>query len=120
VTFPGWLPEHQVFNYLATADLGVDSSLQVEVSPVKVMEYMAFGLPFVSFDLQETREIGAGAAVFARPGDQVGLAREISALLDDPTRRKELAGVGRRRVREELAWDRQSCAYLQAMQSCRS
>jgi glycosyltransferase involved in cell wall biosynthesis len=117
VTFPGWLPEHQVFNYLASADLGVDTSLQVEVSPVKVMEYMAFGLPFVSFDLQETRKIGAGAAVFARPGDQVGLAREISALLDDPTRRKELAGVGRQRVRDELAWERQSCAYLQAMQS---
>jgi glycosyltransferase involved in cell wall biosynthesis len=117
VTFPGWLPEHQVFAYLASADLGVDTSLQVEVSPVKVMEYMAFGLPFVSFDLQETREIGADAAVFAQPGDEVGLAGEIDALLDDPTRRRELARIGRRRVREDLAWERQSCAYLQALQT---
>jgi glycosyltransferase involved in cell wall biosynthesis len=117
VTFPGWLPEHQVFAYLASADLGVDTSLQVEVSPVKVMEYMAFGLPFVSFDLQETREIGAGAAVFAQPGDEVGLAGEIDALLDDPTRRRELARIGRRRVSEDLAWERQSCAYLQALRT---
>jgi glycosyltransferase involved in cell wall biosynthesis len=117
VTFPGWLPEHEVFAYLASADLGVDTSLQEEVSPVKVMEYMAFGLPFVSFDLQETRAIGAGAAVFARPGDEVALAREIAALLDNPAHRKELARVGRRRVRDELAWERQSCAYLQALKT---
>jgi glycosyltransferase involved in cell wall biosynthesis len=117
VTFPGWLREAEVFAYLASADLGVDTSLQVEVSPVKVMEYMAFGLPFVSFDLQETLEIGEGAAVFAQPGDEVGLARKISALLDDPTRREELARVGRRRVRDELAWEHQSCAYLQALQT---
>jgi glycosyltransferase involved in cell wall biosynthesis len=120
VTFPGWLPEPEVFTYLASADLGVDTSLQVEVSPVKVMEYMAFGLPFVSFDLRETREIGEGAAVFAQPGDEVGLAREISALLDDPSRREELGSVGRRRVRDELAWERQSCAYMQALRSIRA
>ena len=32
VDFPGWLPEAQVFSYLASADLGLDTSLQSEIS----------------------------------------------------------------------------------------
>ena len=38
VRLPGWLPEEAVFGYLATADLGMDTTLQAEVSPVKAME----------------------------------------------------------------------------------
>jgi len=120
VTFPGWLPEEQVFTYLATADLGLDTSLQNEVSPVKVMEYMAFGVPFVAFDLQETRVIGAGASALIAPGDVERLAREIVTLLDDPARRTEMGEQGRRRVREDLAWERQAPVYLDVIDSlCR-
>ena len=51
---------------LATADIGIDANLQEEVSPVKVMEYLAFGLPFVAFDLPQTRAM-AGEAGCLRP-----------------------------------------------------
>ena len=100
---------------LATADLGLDASLQAEVSPVKAMEYMAFGLAFVAFDLPETRIIGEGAAAFANPGDIVGHARNIDALLADPQRRKTLGSDGRRRVHEELAWERQGVEYVESL-----
>jgi glycosyltransferase involved in cell wall biosynthesis len=112
VRLPGWLPEEQVFTYLATADLGIDTSLQEEVSPVKAMEYMAFGLPLVCFDLQETRRITVDAAVLVPPADTDRLAGEIVALLDDVDARARLGAVGRRRVREELAWERQAIDYL--------
>ena len=115
VEFPGFLPQEEVFRYLATADLGVDASLQSEVSPVKAMEYMAFGLPFVAFDLPETRAIGDGAAVFAAPGDVAAHARAIDALLADPQRRRRLGAGGLRRVRDELAWDHQAAAYLRVL-----
>lgn len=115
VTFPGWLTEQQVFTYLATADLGLDTSLQAEVSPVKVMEYMGFGLPFVAFDLPETRAIGAGAATLVSPGDTGRVAAEIVALLEDPGRRAEMGQVGRWRVQEHLAWERQAPVYLDVM-----
>src|SRR4051794_39306374 len=36
VSLPRWMPESEVFAHLATADLGIDASLQEEVSPVKV------------------------------------------------------------------------------------
>jgi glycosyltransferase involved in cell wall biosynthesis len=117
VSLPGWLPESRVFTYLASADVGLDTSLQAEVSPVKVMEYMAFGLPVVCFDLQETRILAEGAAVFSPPGDSAAVARALVRLLDDAEERKRLGVVGLRRVREELAWERQSATYLAAIAS---
>lgn len=115
VTFPGWMPEDAVFRYLATADIGVDSNLQSEVSPVKAMEYMACGLPVVAFDLAETRTTAVSAAAYATPGDPIALATLIDELLDDPARRRTMADAGRTRIREELAWERQAGAYLQVV-----
>jgi glycosyltransferase involved in cell wall biosynthesis len=115
VTFTDWVPEEVLFRYLATADLGLDASLQPEVSPVKAIEYMAFGVPFVAFDLRETRAVGQDAAAYAAAGDVEGLARAIDTLLDDPERRSAMGRVGRRRVEEFLAWDRQAVTYLKVI-----
>lgn len=115
VRLPGWLSEAEVFAHLATAAVGVDTSLQAEVSPVKALEYMAAGLPLVAFDLPETRRITDRAGVLVHPGDLDALARALVDLLDDPAGRRELGAVGRDRVREELAWERQSFVYLSAL-----
>ena len=115
VTFPGWLPESELFSYLATADLGIDTSLQVEVSPVKVMEYLAQGLPVACFDLQESRLLAASAGVFTEPGDVAALAMAVIDLLDDPAQRKLLGDTGRRLITEKLAWERQTPVYLAAI-----
>jgi glycosyltransferase involved in cell wall biosynthesis len=115
VSFAGWLPEEDVFGFFATADLGLDTSLQEEVSPVKAMEYMAHGLPFVCFDLLETRRIATGCARFAPPGDLDRLADAVEELLDDEAERRLLGAAGRARVTNELAWERQTEAYLRAV-----
>jgi glycosyltransferase involved in cell wall biosynthesis len=119
VSFPGWLSEQELFGYLATADLGLDASLQVEVSPVKAMEYMACGLPFVSFDLEQTRAIAEGAASFAPPGDVEALAELVDELLHTPGKRKAMGQIGRERVRDELAWELQAVHYLGAVHRAR-
>jgi glycosyltransferase involved in cell wall biosynthesis len=112
VDFTGWISEPEVFRYLATADVGLDASLQVEVSPVKAMEYMAFGLPFVAFDLQETRALGADAGTYAPPGDIAALGRAVDDLLRDGDRRGAMGRAGRERVGSALAWDRQAKRYV--------
>lgn len=112
VEFTGELDPDDVFRYLATADLGLDASLQIDVSPVKAMEYMAFGVPVVAFDLPETRVLTEGAAAYANAGDVCGHACAINALLGDAERRRELGQVGRARVWDGLAWDHQAVAYL--------
>lgn len=111
VHFTGDLPPEKVFQYLATADLGLDASLQSDVSPVKLFEYMAFGLPVVAFDLLQTRALSDGAAVLAEPGDVAGHARAVDDLLSRPLRRRELGRIGQAKVREKLAWDHQARTY---------
>ena len=112
VSFPGWADQDQAFTYLSTADIGLEPNMEEIVSPVKGMEYMAFALPFVSFDLAETRALAGGAAAYAPPGDVRAFARLIDELLGDPARRAELGRAGRRLIEERLAWDRQEEAYL--------
>lgn len=121
VHFTGPLPSAQVFQYLATADLGVDTSLQSDVSPVKMYEYMAFGLPTVAFDLLQTRALTDGAAVLVDPGDIKAHGQAIDALLCSPRRRRDLGLIGQARVRSELAWDHQARTYAGVIgQLCRA
>ena len=115
VDLTGWVDEATVFAWLAAADVGVDASLQEEVTPVKALEYMAFGLPFACFDLTETRALAPDAAALVEPGDLVALADALEGLLDDPRRRRLLGRRGRRAVESRLAWERQAPAYLAAV-----
>jgi glycosyltransferase involved in cell wall biosynthesis len=115
VDLPGRVPEATVFRYLASADLGLDTSLQGEISPVKILEYMAFGLPFVAFDVGETRTMGQGTSALVPPADVESYAQQVVTLLDDAVRRAEMGEVGRKRVRADLSWERQSAVYLDVM-----
>jgi glycosyltransferase involved in cell wall biosynthesis len=112
VTFTGWLEQDACFDYLSTADLGLEPILQEDIATVKCLEYMALGLPFVAFDLEEIREPAGGAAVYVPPGDVQSFALAISRLLDDPKGRSEMSRLARRQVEEIHAWDRQEEGYL--------
>jgi glycosyltransferase involved in cell wall biosynthesis len=112
VSVPGWLSEADVFGCLAAADVGVDTSLQSEVSPVKAMEYMAFGLPVIAFDLLETRRTVGPAGVFVPPGDVATFGDELVKLIEDAELQQKLGRAGRERSRAELAWERQAEIYL--------
>ena len=70
----------------------------------KTMEYMAFELPVVAFDLRETRSSAGAAAVYVTPNDIHEYAKAIVQLMDDRGGRGQLAKIGRSRVEDELAW----------------
>jgi glycosyltransferase involved in cell wall biosynthesis len=117
VSFPGWLDEERCFVYLATADIGIDANLQEEVSPVKGMEYLAFGLPFVAFDLPQTRAMAGDGGSYVPRGDTSAFADEIVRLIEDPDRAEEMGRAGAERVRSLLAWERQEERYLDVYRS---
>jgi glycosyltransferase involved in cell wall biosynthesis len=112
VDFPGWLPEVELYRHLASCDVGLDTSLQEEVTPVKAMEYMGVGLPVLAFDVEQTRVLVDGAGVRVTPGDTTVLAKELVSLLESPEERRRLGEAGRRKVQETLAWERQAEEYL--------
>jgi glycosyltransferase involved in cell wall biosynthesis len=113
VRFTGWLDEEDVFAQLAAADVGLEPNLEEVVSPVKVMEYMACGLPFVAFDLPQTRALGGSGGLYAEPGDVPAFADAVQRLLDDPGLRAAAGGSGRRRVLDTVAWEHQEAVYLE-------
>jgi glycosyltransferase involved in cell wall biosynthesis len=115
VSFPGWAEEDLVFDYLATADIGLEPNTEDYVSGVKVMEYLAAGLPVVAFDTQETVRLAGAAARYAPKGDTAAMARLISELLDDQAARDQMASAGQRRVKELIAWEHQAARYMTAI-----
>jgi asparagine synthase (glutamine-hydrolysing) len=118
VQFTGWLEEEAVFAQLHAADVGLEPNMEPVVSPVKVMEYMASGLPFIAFDLPESRILGAGAGCYVAPGDAAAFAEAIDALARDPRRRARMGAVGLQRVRDEVAWEHQEARYLRLFARC--
>lgn len=116
VEFTGRVPDELVKSILSTADVGLSPDPKNPLNDVstmnKTMEYMAFELPVVAFDLRETRVSAGDAAVYAKPNDVREYARAIVGLIDDGDRRAELGKLGRVRVEEELAWPYQERAYV--------
>ena len=117
VELPGRVPDEYVADVLSTADVGLSPDPLNPLNDLstmnKTMEYMAFGLPVVAFDLVETRVSAGDAAVYADPasGPQ-GFAEALVRLLDDPESRMLMGSLGRERVENELAWEHQAPAYL--------
>jgi glycosyltransferase involved in cell wall biosynthesis len=116
VEFTGRAPDDLVARILSTADVGLSPDPKNPLNDVstmnKTMEYMAFGLPVVAFDLRETRVSAREAAVYVQPNDERAYAQTIVALMDDEPKRARLGKLGRVRVEQELAWDHQERAYL--------
>jgi glycosyltransferase involved in cell wall biosynthesis len=120
-TFTGVVSDDDLCRILSSADVGVDpvplNDWSDRSTMNKIMEYMFFGLPVVAFDLAETRVSAQDAGVYAAPSSAESLAGRISDLLDDPDRRARLSEIGRRRLREELAWEH-SAPHLLAAYEC--
>ena len=76
--------------HLSTADMGLSPDPKNPLNDVstmnKTMEYMAFELPVVAFDLRETRVSAGDAAVYVKPNDVRDYAEAIVALIDDEPR----------------------------------
>jgi glycosyltransferase involved in cell wall biosynthesis len=117
VEFTGRAPDDFVARILSTADVGLSPDPKNPLNDVstmnKTMEYMAFELPVVAFDLHETRVSAGDAGVYIAPNDIDDYAAAIVKLMDDEPRRSHLGKLGRARVERELAWSHQRRAYLE-------
>ncbi|SOD75219.1 glycosyl transferase family 1 [Jatrophihabitans sp. GAS493] len=120
VTFTGRVAAPEIADYLSTADIGICPDPKSPLNDVstmnKTMEYMAYCLPVISFDLVETRVSAGESAIYLPSGDLAGFAQAWELLLDDPGERAGGAPrphPRRRRARLGSA-ARQVCAGLAA------
>ena len=116
VTFTGRVDKVAIAEHLSRADIGVCPDLKTPLNDLstmnKTMEYMAYGLPSVAFDLVETRVSGADTVLYAPSGDIAAFADHVETLIDDPDLRVELGRRARSRVVDELDWRPQAEAYV--------
>lgn len=110
VELTGFVSDEDLQANLAAADICVDpdpSSPLNDVSTwIKVMEYMAYAKPIVTFDLKETRFSARDAAIYVTPNNETQFAEAIARLMDRPELQKKMGAYGRRRVEDELQWSR--------------
>ena len=98
---------------LSTADVGLSPDPKNPLNDVstmnKTMEYMAFGLPVVAFDLKETRVSAGDAALYVPSGDIAAYARAIVELSGRRRRPGERMGeIGRQRIEQRARRGRTS------------
>jgi glycosyltransferase involved in cell wall biosynthesis len=109
------LPRQDVVNAFCSADLFVLPS-QKEVAPVCLVESMAAGLPWVSLDVGNVRELQGGWVYHGvRPNEKgmmqytpdvhAGMARFIDELLGMPSERGMMGRQGRNAVGLTFNWD---------------
>jgi glycosyltransferase involved in cell wall biosynthesis len=110
VELTGYVSDEDLQANLAAADICLapdPSSPLNDVSTwTKVMEYMAYAKPIVSFDLKETRFSARGAAIYVEPNKETEFAKAIAQLMGQPELRKKMGTHGRRRVEQELQWNK--------------
>jgi glycosyltransferase involved in cell wall biosynthesis len=118
VTFTGFLSGQPLLSAFSTFDIGVipdpKNVYNDKISMNKVFEYMALGIPFVQFDLDEGRSAAGDAALYARDNDPVQLAAKIVLLADHADVRERLTAAAAMRVAEAQSWDREKVNLLAA------
>jgi glycosyltransferase involved in cell wall biosynthesis len=118
VKFMGRLPDEDVAAYFSTAAFGVAPDRATPMNDKstmnKILEYMAFGLPVVLYDLTEGRRSAGDAALYARNDDPEDFAQKVLTLLDSESLRAELGARGRKRIEEKLNWDNEKRVLLEA------
>jgi glycosyltransferase involved in cell wall biosynthesis len=118
VTFMGRVPDHDLFEVLATADVCVNPDRVNAMNDMstmnKILEYMALGKPIVQFDVAEGRVSAGEASLYAAKNDPVDMARKIEDLLADPAARARMGEAGRQRIADSLSWDHQTPQLIAA------
>ena len=101
---------------VAVASGGIDTGDWM--SPLKLFEYMATGLPIVSSDLPVLREILSHEenALLAPPRDVEAWVAAIQRLTGDPELRRRLGDAARRQQRRLHTWEARARAVLAGLE----
>jgi glycosyltransferase involved in cell wall biosynthesis len=119
VQFLGAVPHDNIPALLATFDIGVAPYLASEdfyFSPLKVVEYLAAGLPVVHPDLGDLTEMVADAGIAYEPSSPIGLAAALDLMLRDATLRRRCAAAARTRA-PLFSWDTTAAAVQDVLDS---
>jgi glycosyltransferase involved in cell wall biosynthesis len=105
VTLPGRIYYRDAHAYLALGDVAVAPKLSTTEGSGKISNYMAMGLPVVTFDTPVSREILGPAGYYAQPGSAEDLAAQLWQALAQPEAAAAFGAAGRARVVADFSWE---------------
>lgn len=117
VTVTGWVPLEEVPVLLASAHVGLDTAPPTDVNHgstmVKILEYLAVGLPVVASALRETEVTGGEAIVAVEEDSAEAFVAPLIELLTSADAWRASADRARARGME-LLWPAQAAALIAA------
>lgn len=118
VFFTGYRPSSEVRGFLQKADVGLapfeDTPVTRAKSPLKVVEYLAAGLPVVGSHIGEVPRMIGDAGRTVPPDDPDAFAKAILDVLSSAERWQEYSSAARRRVQEVYNWSRTTDEIVRA------
>lgn len=119
VQLAGTKPHSEVPTWIAASDVCVAPFTRVrneliELSPLKLFEYMAMGRPIITTEVPGVRDLVDGAGVVVRPDSASDLAEAIDRLLSSPLRIRELGNRGAHLARE-CSWNFRAVQIVDAL-----
>jgi glycosyltransferase involved in cell wall biosynthesis len=91
--------------HLAEAAVAVNPRIAADGLPQKVLNYMAAGLPIVSFAGSANMLIHERTALVVPDGDLAGFGAAIQRLLNSPELARRLGDTARKQAVQSLSWN---------------
>jgi alpha-maltose-1-phosphate synthase len=121
VEVTGEVPHEEVADLLATAAVGVapyPRQSPFYFSPIKVVEYMAAGLPVVTTAQGDIPAVVGDAGSVVDPDDLDAFTDAVASLLSEPELRRSMGEAGRHRAARS-SWDDAAQAVLDGVAALR-
>ena len=102
IVFTGFIPYHQIPNYLHLADISVLPSMWNEPFGLTIVESMSVGLPLITTRAGGIPEICEGIATIIEKDDHITdlIASAIIDLYEHPEKRKQMAAASLERAKQ--------------------
>jgi glycosyltransferase involved in cell wall biosynthesis len=103
----GAVPHAEMPSHLAAMDIAVAPYLSQRdfyFSPLKLVEYLAAGIPLVTTAQGDIPDLVGAAGLLVQPGSVAELSAALTRLIEDPKLRVRLSHAGRLRA-TDFTWD---------------
>jgi glycosyltransferase involved in cell wall biosynthesis len=114
VTFTGAVPYERAPEYLSVGTIAVAPKISETEGNGKVLNYMAMGLPTVTFETHASQEILGDLGIYAARGDWADLAAKIEKALSSPAWLQQRSQALRENALAHHTWERSSEALIEA------
>lgn len=114
----GYVDRLQAAHIISTSKIGLvllhPTVNYHEALPVKLLEYMAAGIPVIASDLRLQKQIveETGCGIIVNPFDIEGIRHALRYLLQHPEQAREMGMRGRKAIEEQYHWQVEECKLI--------